>query len=183
MEPVELQLTYGNAVRRTVRFEGGVRLADDASGLVGDQSLTALEAAVHQALSQPIEFPSVEQAIVRVIAWCWLSMRPFHELPTLFAQSSSTFSRRVWPPSNSQSCWRDMPNWMCLSCRVVCQVKLVLSCMTRTKTKVAYVAANKQGEPIYMNRTLVDADVVIPIMCARGRLAIDYEGAYGVFRC
>ncbi len=49
------------------------------------------------------------------------------------------------------------------------------------QTKVAYVAANKQGEPIYMNRTLVDADVVIPIMCARGRLAIDYEGAYGVF--
>ncbi len=32
-----------------------------------------------------------------------------------------------------------------------------------------------------MNRTLVDADVVIPIMCARGRSAIDYEGAYGVF--
>ncbi len=49
------------------------------------------------------------------------------------------------------------------------------------QTKVAYVAANKQGEPIYMNRTLVDADVVIPIMCARGRQAIDYEGAYGVF--
>ncbi|MFO1063619.1 MAG: hypothetical protein U0892_07120 [Pirellulales bacterium] len=32
-----------------------------------------------------------------------------------------------------------------------------------------------------MNRTLVDADVVISLMCARAEVAFDYQGAYGIF--
>lgn len=45
----------------------------------------------------------------------------------------------------------------------------------------AYVAANEASDPIYMNRTLVDADVVIPIVCARHSQAFDYLGAYSLF--
>lgn len=45
----------------------------------------------------------------------------------------------------------------------------------------AYVAANEDSDPIYMNRTLVDADVVIPLVCTRHANTLDYLGAYGIF--
>ena len=48
-------------------------------------------------------------------------------------------------------------------------------------TKVAYVAANEDSDPIYINRTVVDADVILPITCARGNSTLDYMGAYTVF--
>lgn len=46
---------------------------------------------------------------------------------------------------------------------------------------VSYVAADEEAQAIYINRILVDADVVIPISCARSREAIDYLGAFSIF--
>jgi nickel-dependent lactate racemase len=46
---------------------------------------------------------------------------------------------------------------------------------------VSYLAADEEAQAIYLNRILVDADVVIPISCARSRDAIDYLGAFGIF--
>ncbi len=48
-------------------------------------------------------------------------------------------------------------------------------------TKVAYVAANEDSNPIYLNRSVVDADVILPILCGRGRSALDYLGTNSVF--
>ena len=48
-------------------------------------------------------------------------------------------------------------------------------------SKIAYVAANEDSDPIYINRTVVDADVILPITCARGQSTLDYMGAYSVF--
>ncbi len=48
-------------------------------------------------------------------------------------------------------------------------------------SKIAYVAANEDSDPIYINRTVVDADVILPITCARGESTLDYMGAYSVF--
>lgn len=47
--------------------------------------------------------------------------------------------------------------------------------------QLSYVAANESAEPIYINRTLVDADVVIPIICSRSAEALDYFGPFGIF--
>ena len=47
---------------------------------------------------------------------------------------------------------------------------------------VAYLAANEAGEPVYVNRQLVDADVVIPISTARSQdEAVDYFGEFSLF--
>jgi nickel-dependent lactate racemase len=46
---------------------------------------------------------------------------------------------------------------------------------------VAYVAANEESDPIYINRTLVDADVVLPITCAKLASSLDYLGGYSIF--
>lgn len=47
--------------------------------------------------------------------------------------------------------------------------------------KVSYVAADEDAQAIYINRALVDADVVIPVCCAKHRLAIDYLGPFSLF--
>jgi hypothetical protein len=47
--------------------------------------------------------------------------------------------------------------------------------------QISYVAADDEAQPIYINRTLVDADVVLPVSCARSNRAIDYLGAFGIF--
>lgn len=46
---------------------------------------------------------------------------------------------------------------------------------------VSYVAADEDAQAIYINRCLVDADVVIPVSCARDSGAIDYLGAFSIF--
>jgi len=47
--------------------------------------------------------------------------------------------------------------------------------------QLSYIAASQSAEPIYINRTLVDADVVLPVSCSRSRQALDYLGPFGIF--
>lgn len=42
-----------------------------------------------------------------------------------------------------------------------------------------YLAATPAGRPIYLNRSLCDADLVVPIGCLRCREALDYHGVHG----
>ena len=44
---------------------------------------------------------------------------------------------------------------------------------------LAYLAASKTGEPIYLNRALADADVLLPIGCVRRRGRLGSRGVHG----
>jgi len=44
---------------------------------------------------------------------------------------------------------------------------------------LSYLAVGANDEPIYLNRVLCDADVVVPIGCLRCEPALDYQGTYG----
>jgi len=46
------------------------------------------------------------------------------------------------------------------------------------KTHLSYLAANAEGKPIYLNRKLQDADLVIPIGCLRVDAALAYHGVH-----
>ncbi|MCA9192300.1 MAG: DUF2088 domain-containing protein, partial [Planctomycetales bacterium] len=46
---------------------------------------------------------------------------------------------------------------------------------------LAYVAANEQADPIYFNREIVDADVIVPIISARSHGQLDFAGLFSVF--
>jgi len=43
----------------------------------------------------------------------------------------------------------------------------------------AYVAANHDADPIYLNRAIVDADLVMPVSCIRPDASADYWGVSG----
>jgi hypothetical protein len=45
---------------------------------------------------------------------------------------------------------------------------------------MGYLAADHYAEPIYINRTLLDADFVLPISCARDPSMWAYTGLYGI---
>ncbi|HEX4148344.1 MAG TPA: lactate racemase domain-containing protein [Pirellulales bacterium] len=47
------------------------------------------------------------------------------------------------------------------------------------RSQLMYLAATRKGRPIYLNRMLCDADVVLPIGCVRPDPAIAYHGVYG----
>jgi nickel-dependent lactate racemase len=46
--------------------------------------------------------------------------------------------------------------------------------------QLAYLAATEEGEPVLLNRAIVDADVVLPIGCIGNRRSPDYHGIHGV---
>ena len=47
------------------------------------------------------------------------------------------------------------------------------------RDSLGYLAVGADDEPIYLNRLLCDADVVVPIGCLRCEPAIDYHGMFG----
>ncbi len=46
-------------------------------------------------------------------------------------------------------------------------------------TSLAYLAASKEAKPIFLNRAICDADVVLPIGCLRLDSSLGYIGLYG----
>jgi len=48
-----------------------------------------------------------------------------------------------------------------------------------TRDSLSYLAADDAGEPIYINRRLADADVVLPIGCLRLESSLGYYGVNG----
>lgn len=175
----KVDIVYGNSQAGQLHFDGQLEVLGCSAG---EPQLGDLKQAVFAALSQPIDFPAVELAIVpgdRVV----LAADPtVPRLDEVIAQVIAYFqSHGVEAEQFSVvlACHAEFD-----AAKLAKQLPSNLAIEVHDAddvAKVAYVAANKQGEPIYMNRTMVDADVVIPIMCARGRQAIDYEGAYGVF--
>lgn len=47
------------------------------------------------------------------------------------------------------------------------------------KSGLALLGLSEEGKPIYLNRTLLDADLVVPIGCLRDEAALGYHGQYG----
>ncbi|MCE9606910.1 MAG: lactate racemase domain-containing protein [Planctomycetia bacterium] len=45
--------------------------------------------------------------------------------------------------------------------------------------KLSYLTNTRSGRPIYLNRLVADAEMVIPVGCFRGREAWDYRGIFG----
>ena len=45
--------------------------------------------------------------------------------------------------------------------------------------KLALLGSSREGRPIYLNRTLLDADLVVPLGCLRCEGSLGYHGQYG----
>ncbi len=165
-------------------LEVGGKLDDrrDCAGCEVDD----LRSAVFATLASPIEFPPLEQAIVegdRVA----IAVDP--SVPRLSAVVATVVEYLVEHDVDPTLlsivvAGRDehLVDSLCEALRRVTTEHIEVELHDADdSTKLAYLAANEAADPIYMNRTLVEAEVVIPITCARGRDALDYFGVYSMF--
>jgi nickel-dependent lactate racemase len=164
----------------TVQFETGgkTRFLECQSQAA---SLTDLPAAVRQSLAHPLDFPSLEQALV-----------PGDKVVLALDAQVPQGPAVVQAVANSLEQWgvsqKDVTVLVATvedqaACRQANQQSEVLLHNPAKRDQMAYLAATPAGEPLYLNRVLCDADVVIPIaaveMQAGGAKASD--GLYPVF--
>jgi Lactate racemase N-terminal domain len=144
-----------------------------------------LHSEVDRALSSPIDFASIDQMIVAgdVVA---LAVEP--NVPSL---AKVVCSVAVWliehgvPPDNLHVVIPGSEQQTANLVQTLNAHGLAGVHVDRhdpdDSNCVSYVAADDDAQAIYINRVLVDADVVIPISCARSRDAIDYLGSFSIF--
>ena len=150
------------------------------------EPLDDVASAVSKALQEPIEFPSLDQSLVSGDSVVF-AIDPF--LPAmgeLLPAILNWFVERGCSAENMQLVFAGRQNQLPpdLEKQISTAVGGEISIEVHdpdNEEKVAYVAANSDSDPIYMNRTLVDADVVIPVTCARATSAIDFLGAYSLY--
>lgn len=136
------------------------------------QPLADLKAAVAQALNEPLEFPSLAMAlvpgdrvvlaveadvpqvaelmdaVVRHLAHCGIEPA---DVTVLLARSDADAAARI----AAALAHHGTPG------------PAVAVHDPADRGNLAYLAAGRDGEPVYLNRQLCDADVVLPIGCAR----------------
>ncbi len=183
-----------NALNKTV-----IRFGADAQWTLPGQlpqlnalpAVTDIEATVFEALQSPLGLASIDQMMVPddVVA---LAVDPAcPQLPAVSAavihwlcQSGTELSNiRLVLGSPSPSLRQEVEQG--LHARGLATEDAmglqVISHDADDPQAVAYLAANQESMPIYINRSLVDADVVIPIACARRQGSWDYLGSYSTF--
>lgn len=183
-QPDQLDLCFGVNSTWTIEHRASI-----ASYLVPNGGpLQDLPGRVSSVLANPVEFPSLDQALVPGDSLV-LAVDPV--LPSVaevlecivdwfiaHGTSPSNVSVVVAGSSVGQAASADLIQAKFSSRWNEISIELH---DPDDPNKIAYVAANEDAEPIYMNRTLVDADVVVPVTCCRAKHALDYLGAYGLY--
>ncbi len=148
--------------------------------------IDSIASAVNAALASPLEFPAFDQALV---AGDQLALAVDPQCPSLVEVVSATvrwFCEHGTPAANMRVVLAGEGGWDVgeLTIAIAEQVGFPVSVEQHDfddADKSSYVAANEASDPIYLNRSLVDADVVIPITCARPLAGLDYFGAFSLF--
>lgn len=145
-----------------------------------------LEAAIEKALNDPIDFFSLDQAVVPDDTLVFAVDSTIPQLTEVVPAVLCWFAKRGTSPHNmsvvlagGQPALADELRQALASSE--CSESIVQLHEADDPECVAYVAANEDSAPIYVNRPLVDADVVIPISCARRETSLDYFGVYSSF--
>ena len=142
--------------------------------------------AIDAALASPLDFPSLDQAIVPGDQLV-LAVDPACPcLVEVVAATAAWFHQRGVSEGNLRIVLGGDGQWSTdeLAAAISQHSGLTIDIeqhLYDNAEQLAYVAANEASDPIYLNRSLVDADVVIPISAARGSGSIDYFGAFGIF--
>ncbi len=158
-----------------------------ASYLTGNTDvMDDIESALEQALSHPREFPSLDQAVVPGDQLVLAVDPSVPALERLLPNLVTWFAERGTPPANIQVVvGSDVqtalePLGKALASQFGSAIRLEAHDPDDSKA-LAYVAANDQSLPIYVNRTVVDADVVLPVSTCSSSGGLTNFGAGGIF--
>lgn len=178
---------------RTLRYGPGARLEIelDETSLVADfseplgQRIEDPAAAVSAALSDPMGYPALSRATVpgdrvvlalgeevpqqaELIAGMVRSLLEGHVL----AEDITVLLPAADPREADRGALRLLPDEVASSIAVARHDP-------RDRSGLAYLAASRENKPIYFNRQVFDADLVLPVSCLRPAGAPGYVGALG----
>lgn len=162
------------AYRLHYGIDSTLELEFAADAVLADSSLPRIEplddpaAAIATALAEPLEFPPIMQAIVpgdRIV----LSLS--HASPQVSAVAAGvvlTLFEHEVPPEDVTIVHSAGGGAMCDGIRLLlpefAASRIQWECHDpNDANSLAYLAASKDGNPIYLNRSIHEADVVIPI--------------------
>ncbi len=160
------------------RFEPSAQPCDD------------LPAAVGEALGQPLDFPAFDQAVVAGDRLVLAVEACLPQIDTLVPTIVGWFVERGTSDDHIRIVVAGVGKSEARSVRERMERALDTGKGLRTEveihdvdngSQIAYVAANEQAEPIYVNRAMIDADVVLPVLCTRSESAVDNFGGFGLY--
>lgn len=145
----------------------------------------ALADAVTAAIREPIGFPSLDTAVVPGDSLVFALDPSVPKLPIILAAAIKWFTERG-ASLNNLSAVVAMPGVAAAEEIRAHLEKAGINIDVQAHDaddaeQLAYLAANESSDAIYLNRRLVDADVVIPITCARHDSSLDGLGTFAVF--
>lgn len=142
--------------------------------------------AIDASLSAPLDFPPLDQALVPGDQLAFAVDPACPSLVEVVSATAAWFNQRGVAAANMRVVLGGDGQWLTeeLAAAIAQRSGLAIDIVQHNcddAEQLAYVAANEASDPIYLNRLLVDADVVIPITAARAQGSIDYFGAFGTF--
>ncbi len=178
----KIEIRFGTSAKWDFEYDGEFR-SWEGCGLPASSDLGK---DVRAALSNPIDFPAIEKAIVpgdRVALVIDPLLPSMAELTVAcvnyLLENGVTADQLVVVLAGHEAADAEL---LSVALRPLLGDEVTVELHDADDdAKIAYVAANEDSDPIYINRTVVDADVILPITCARGHSTLDYMGAYTVF--
>jgi len=180
---MQITLRYGNDSQVTLDVADEALLGQ--CGLPRGEPVGDLHAMIAQALAEPLEYPALARCLTpgdRVVLALEEGVPRAGEVvaatiayfaagdvaldsitvlqPPAAAQAVNGSLERDWPAP-----WRE---------RIA-----VATHDPSDESQFGYLAATQAGEGIFLNRALIDADVVLPVGCLRRTTAAGYHGIHG----
>ncbi len=141
--------------------------------------------AVAQALAEPIDYPPLSRTATPGDRVLLALDEGLPQAPQIVAAVIRTLLRAGVDPDgitvlqtadDCRSCIADPGPWVPADVRQ--RIRLLVH-EPSDRRSLAYLAASKKGEPIYLNRALADADVLLPIGCVRRGGQQGFRGVHG----
>ena len=143
-------------------------------------------AALAAAVAAPLDFPplahavfpgdrvvlAVEEGVPQAAAHCRSARSSAAGCRIGCRAIFAFFKPRRRPTFRLPNCKSDSRSGMAAALKIVVHD-------AKTREGLSYLAADEAGEPIYINRRLFDADVVLPIGCLRLESSLGYYGVNG----
>ncbi|RMF37632.1 MAG: DUF2088 domain-containing protein [Planctomycetota bacterium] len=181
-----IELSLSEHVRWTLSVEHArVRMFEPCAPPCPD-----LTTAVAQALGHPLDFPPFDQAVVPGDRLVLAVESCLPQIDALVPAIVDWFRQRGTPANNIGVVVAGVgqAHAPAVQERLEKRLQALVGSGVEVEvhdvdnpSRIAYVAANAQAEPIYINRAMIDADVVLPVLCARAELAVDNFGGFGVY--
>ena len=176
------QIPYGNNQTLDIEIPAGSLVADFSS--VPGTPLDDPAAAVSAALTSPLDLPSIAQMI---IPGDRIAIALDHEVPQPAAVLAGILhaileSELIEPQDITVVCSEasllniDLLEQLPADIQAAIQVELH---DPQDSKNLAFLATSQDGRPLHINRTLFDADLVLPVSLLRLPGSLDYLGPHG----